>query len=309
MRNGGAVTTARIRHILCPIDGSEPSLHALRQAVAVAKWSGARVTVLHVSPPVYAAVRELGATAADSIVDDTARLKRLMARSVSREAGSDLNVEFDFQEGDIVKEIQSAVARLGIDLIVIGTHGVSGFAHLMLGSIAEKVLRQAACPVMTVPPRDVDVSRLPFERILCATDFSDCSLRAVEYAMAMAEQAGARVVLAHVVEWPWVEPPPPAFETLPEEQAVALAAFRAHEELRSTERLKALLPAGFEDHCAIRVVHGKPYEQILRVAFEEQTDAIVLGVHGRRAVDLALFGSTTNQLVRRAACPVLTLRH
>jgi len=67
MRNGGAVTTARIRHILCPIDGSEPSLHALRQAVAVAKWSGARVTVLHVSPPVYAAVRELGATAADSI--------------------------------------------------------------------------------------------------------------------------------------------------------------------------------------------------------------------------------------------------
>jgi nucleotide-binding universal stress UspA family protein len=309
MRNEGAVTTARIRHILCPIDGSEPSLHALRQAVAVAKWSGAHVTVLHVSPLVYATVSEPGAAAAGSIGEDTARLKRLMARSVAKEAGSDIDVEFDFQEGDIVKEILSAVNRLGIDLIVIGTHGVGGFAHLMLGSITEKVLRRAACPVMTVPPRDVDVSRLPFERILCATDFSDCSFKAVEYAMAMAEQAGARVVLAHVVEWPWVEPPPPAFETLPEEQAVALAAFRAHEELRSTERLKALLPAGFEHHCAIRVVHGKPYEQILRVAFEEQADAIVLGVHGRRAVDLALFGSTTNQLVRRAACPVLTLRH
>ena len=303
------MTTAQIRHILCPIDGSEPSLHALRQAVAVAKWSGAHVTVLHVAPLVYATVLEPGVAAADSIIDDTARLKRLMARSVSREAGSDLNVEFDFQEGDIVKEILAAVDRLGIDLIVIGTHGVGGFAHLMIGSITEKVLRRAACPVMTVPPREVDVSRLPFERILCATDFSDCSFRAVEYAMTMAEQAGARVVLAHVVEWPWVEPPPPAFETMPKEQAVALATFREHEEVRSAERLKALLPAGFEENCAIRVIHGKPYEQILRVAIEEQADAIVLGLHGRRAVDLALFGSTTNQLVRRAACPVLTLRH
>jgi nucleotide-binding universal stress UspA family protein len=303
------VTTAQIRHILCPIDGSEPSLHALRQAVAVAEWSGARVTVLHVSLPVYAAVREVAATAEDSIVDNSARLKRLLARSVSKEAGSHIDVEFDFQEGDIVKEILSAVDRLGIDLIVIGTHGVGGFAHLMLGSITEKVLRRAACPVMTVPPREVDVSRLPFERILCATDFSDCSFRAVEYAMTMAEQAGARVVLVHVVEWPWVEPPPPAFETLPEEQAVALARFREHEELRSAELLRVLLPAGFENHCAIRVVHGKPYEQILRVAFEDQADAIVLGVHGRRAVDLALFGSTTSQVVRRASCPVLTLRH
>ena len=302
-------TAARIRHILCPIDGSEPSQHALRQAVAVTEWSGARMTVLHVSTPVYASVPEFGDAVAGSTVEDTAKLKRLMARSVSNDATSHIHVEFDFQEGDIVKEILSAVDRLGIDLIVIGTHGAGGFAHLMLGSVTEKVLRRAACPVMTVPPRDVDVSRLPFERILCATDFSDCSIRAVEYTMTMAEQAGARVVLAHVVEWPWVEPPAPAFDGLPDEQAIALAAFRRHEESRSTERLNALLPVGFEHQCAIRVVHGRPYEQILRVAFEEQADAIVLGVHGRRAIDLALFGSTTSQLVRRAACPVLTLRH
>jgi nucleotide-binding universal stress UspA family protein len=57
-----------------------------------------------------------------------------------------------------------------------------------------------------------------------------------------------------------------------------------------------------------RISHGRPYVEILRVAAEENVDLIVLGVHGRRMIDLAMFGSTTNQVVRRATCPVVTLR-
>ena len=77
------------------------------------------------------------------------------------------------------------------------------------------------------------------------------------------------------------------------------------------ERLAGLVPENVREHRATssRVVHGKAYTEILHVAAEVEADLIVMGVHGRNAVDLMMFGSTTNQIVRRATCPVLTLRH
>jgi hypothetical protein len=68
---------------------------------------------------------------------------------------------------------------LSADLLVLGTRGTSGFEHLVLGSVAERVLRHAPCPVLTVPPLGVGTSRLPFERVLCAIDFSNCSVAAL----------------------------------------------------------------------------------------------------------------------------------
>ena len=76
--------------------------------------------------------------------------------------------------------ILDRAASLPADLIVMGTHGAGGFQHLVLGSVTEKVLRQAACPVLTVPPRAQATSRLPFSRLLCAVDFSDVSLAALD---------------------------------------------------------------------------------------------------------------------------------
>ena len=113
----------------------------------------------------------------------------------------------------------------------------------------------------------------------------------------------------HVLEWPWEEPPPPMIEELPFEQGAALAEFRRYLEESAKKRLESLIPESVPaSQVATMLRSGKPHVQILQIAAEEQTDLIVIGVHGRNPVDMALFGSTTNQVVRRATCPVLTLR-
>ena len=295
------MTSTRLQHILCPVDTSEPSAEAGRQAIAFARWSGARVTVLHVD--------ELISLADPELLSRLMEKRRDWMRLQFREAfDAGLNVDLVSRTGSPAQEIVRYATELPADLIVMGTHGVGGFQHLMLGSVAEKVLRRASCPVLTVPPRGVGTSRLPFERVLCALDFSDCSLAALEFAMTAALGTGAALTLAHVLEWPWPEPPPPAFDELPPVEAAALLDYRRRRERDALARLNALAPDELRDRCRTRVSHGRSHVEILRLATEERADLIVLGVHGRNPVDMALFGSTTNQIVRRATCPVLTLR-
>jgi len=212
--------------------------------------------------------------------------------------------------GQPVAVVLERAATLATDLIVMGTHGASLFEHLLLGSVAEKVLRRASCPVLTVPPRAHATARLPFKRVLCAVDFSEWSTAAVELASSLARESSADLELLHVVEWPWDEPPPPAFSELPAEQASALLEFRRYLVRGATRRLESLVSDGVRDRCSatVQVVHGKPSVQLLRVAAETGADLLVLGVHGRNPIDRALFGSTTDQVVRRATCAVLTVR-
>ena len=296
-----------INRVLCPIDFSEGSTHALEQAAAVARWYKASVTALHVHSPQVPAP----GLPVDDAHDPELRRVRNEAIAFVESApvvGSTVDVIVDV--GEPVPSILERAAGLPADLIVMGTHGANGFQRLLLGSTTEKILRTATCPVMTVPPRAHVTSRLPFARVLCAIDFSEWSVVAGELAASLAQQSSAALELQHVIEWPWEEPPPPVFADLPREQAAALVEFRRYLTVSATSRLESLVPAGTRDRCAVttRISHGKPYVEILRVAADEGADLIVLGVHGRRPIDLALFGSTTNQVVRRATCPVVTLR-
>jgi nucleotide-binding universal stress UspA family protein len=173
------------------------------------------------------------------------------------------------------------------------------------------VIRKAACPVLTVPPRGHANPVLPFKRMLCAVDFSDPSLAALGFGCSLARESGAALTILHVIEWPWIEPPAPAFEELPPEQAAALAEFRRYLEESARGRLETIVPEELRARRTpqLAVRHGKPYVEILRVADEVSADLIVVGVHGRNVIGMTLFGSTTNQVVRRATCPVLTLKH
>jgi nucleotide-binding universal stress UspA family protein len=303
------MTSTRLHRILCPIDASEPSAQAALQAIAFARWSGARVTALHVTTPSYAVALELLPLVTEQQrADAEEALRGWMCTRFRQAFKSGISVDLLVKCGTPAQEILACATELPADLIVMGTHGESGFDHLVLGSITEKVLRLARCPVLTVPPHSVATSRLPFERILCALDFSDCSLAALEFAMTTAMGSGAALTLAHVLEWPWHEPPPPAFDELPRAEAEALGAYRQRREQQALDRLKALAPEGLRDRCHTRVSHGRSYVEILRLAADEQVDLIVLGVHGRNAIDMAIFGSTSSQVLRRATCPVLTLR-
>jgi nucleotide-binding universal stress UspA family protein len=193
------------------------------------------------------------------------------------------------------------------DLLVLGTHGRSGFQRLFLGSVTEKVIRKATCPTLVVPPRAADVAPdapVQFRRILSPVDFSDSSRDALAYAVHMAEEADARLTLLHVIEVP------------PELREHAMVPdfdvdrIRSAAEADALRRLRDLVPDQARSYCTVEtaVVEGKAYREVLRRAADGQSDVIVMGVHGRGAVDLLVFGSTTHHVIRAATCPVLIVR-
>src|SRR6188768_3726215 len=147
-----------IRRILCPVDFSHFSRHALSQAVALARETGAEVSVLHVF--VFAPVA-LPVSAGGSIPLEPIRLDapgRAALQAELREFVDDVDTEgitltTTLFEGDAVARILDRATDWNADLVVMGTHGRSGFERLMLGSVTEKILRKCSCPVLTVPPR------------------------------------------------------------------------------------------------------------------------------------------------------------
>ena len=295
--------------ILCPIDFSDTSAHALSYADAIAGWYGAALTVQHVYLPLTVGVPGMPDVVEQISDEDRTRLTADVLAFAHRAATPPPQVVID--SGRPADEIVARTMRDRPDLLVIGTHGASGFRHLVLGSVTEKVLRQVACPVLTVPPRaDTTALALPFRRILCAVDFSEWSLAALDLAVQLAAPSQATVIAVHVIEWPWHEPPEPDFAHLPEPQATALRAYRTTVTENARGRLAAAVQGvvGQRGHAETLIVHGKPHEWLLQIAGDRGADLIVLGVHGRSTLDVTLFGSTTNQVVRHAQCPVLTVR-
>jgi nucleotide-binding universal stress UspA family protein len=310
----GTTLMTEIQRILCPIDFSDFSRRAFDHAVAIAKWYESSITLLHVctvAPVVAYAPGSSVLPSAALTPDDRESLLAAMKRFAESEAGTNISIEFDLAEGSTAREILAKAESMPADLLVIGTHGRSGFEHLILGSVAEKVLRKAECPVLTVPRSVPDVVPAPpvlFKRIVCAIDFSDCSMHALNYAMSLAQEADAALTVVHVIE-----PPPDVPREVHENVLAGPRSLREYVALAEEDRrgrLKDAIPDAVRAYCTVDTVlaTGKPYREILRVAGEQKADLLVVGIHGRGAVDRLLFGSTAQHLVRQATCPVLTLR-
>jgi nucleotide-binding universal stress UspA family protein len=300
-----------IQHVLCPVDFSEFSRHAFSRAVAVARGYGADITVLHVLPvPSLVPALPYGPEGPGPFGFEAVDRERALAelpRFFATGHPIDVPVHYETIEASSVhKEILVQASKTSADLVVVGTHGRSGFDHLFLGSVAERTLRTSRVPVLVVPPHTRDVVPAPtepFRSVLCAVDFSPDSARALEHAASLARHGAGRLTLLHVVEPipvgydPMVGPP---FD-------IAGYEFRLEESGRA--QLRKLAPDRLTAGCEVETVlaRGKAYKEILRVAAECQADVIVLGVHGRNAFDRLVFGSTTEHIIRRARCPVLAV--
>lgn len=298
-----------VRRILCPLDFSEPSTHALAQATQLAGWYHARLTVLHVRPTVvpHPDISPEGHMA-PWLVAELETLRQRVTAACADAAAAGVPVDVMTSAGEPVHEILSCAERAAADLIVLGTHGLSGFRHLVLGSVTEKVLRRATCPVLTVPPR-AETAPTRFRRLLCAVDFSDCSLKAAAFAASLAKESGAALSLLHVIEWPWHDTATPEIPGVEPAQAQAMADYERYLEAGARDRLAAIADAAVPGgQVATGVTFGRPYVELLDAARREGADLIVLGVRGRGALDLGFFGSTANHVVRSATCPVLTVR-
>jgi nucleotide-binding universal stress UspA family protein len=298
---------AEFTRLLCPIDFSDASRHAVEHATVLARCYEATVIGLHVHNPAYAPVGTIGLPNKGGTVfaapAASRRLHQELDSALASATAAGIPLETAIEEGAPASQILSGVTRHRADLVVMGTHGTSGLERLLLGSVTEKVIRKASCPVLTVPPRAHATSHLPFRRILCPLDFSASSKRALQFALAMARDARAELHLVHVVEWPPDSPPPPPFP------AFNLPEYRVYRESEALAELDKLVPSWLRDRQPVLdVVRGRAYEQVLHLAATDGTDVIVIGVHGRNALDVMIFGSTTNQVIRGATCPVLTIR-
>jgi nucleotide-binding universal stress UspA family protein len=293
------------KQIICPVDLSDSSVRAFAHAAAIAQWYDAQLTVLHVVPtfePIQMRgdlgdpVRVITPMPREQVLEEMSRTLNLAAVSPRATPIA--------EAGDPQSTIIDQAISKKADLIVMGTHGRRGFKRLLLGSVTEAVLREAPCPVLTVPQAPASVSEaVTFKRILCPIDFSPSALQALGFALDLARQADGRVTLLHVVEW------------LAEEEPRASTHFSVPEYRRymvedAQERLRNLVADESRIWVEIDdlVVFGRAHREILRSAETKPADLIVMGAQGRGGIGLALFGSTTQQVLRGAICPVLTVR-
>lgn len=294
-------------HVLCPIDFSDSSVPALRFAAAVARWHHAHLTVLHVAPSydlVTVPPADIGAPVQFVQPPDREEVKAELRR-MTEDAGVTERVTVVAIEGDAGPAIVDEALTRKAALIVMATHGRSGLERLLLGSVAEAVLKTAACPVVTVPPHAVAVREgdVRVTRVLCAVDYSPASFQALGFALAIARERHAALTVLHVVE---SLPETPDTEMAP----VSVPEFRGALLAQEGERLRGLIGEAAPGRAGIvdRVVSGKAQDEILAVATETGADLMVVGAHGSGALGAALFGSTTTHVVREAPCPVLTVR-
>jgi nucleotide-binding universal stress UspA family protein len=296
-----------IKLILCPIDFSEFSVRAYHHAVSLAKHYQAKLVVQHVAElwrhpsASFAASAGLYEEFEQALRESGGKQLREFAKNHTHD---EIQPELVVQEGVAADSILSFAQAQKADLIIMGTHGRRGFDRLMLGSVTDRVMRKAPCPVLAIckPPHDsltadTDTGKEQgyvhhVSRILFCTDFSENSDQALKYAISVTAEYDADLTLLHVLEG--VSNPAMA------EEAIAAAGDRLDELIprqgRKTLRIKT----------AVRT--GEPYWQIIQLALDEQIDLVIMGVRGRGELDLAVFGSTTYRVMQLGSCPVLAVR-
>jgi len=290
----------RIERILCPVDFSVFSARAYDYAQSLARHYQARLFLQHVVEfdlPAYAYY-----VPASYIVelqqeirkDATLRLQEFGKRPADYGAPP----ECILNEGAPANTILSFAGAQAVNLIVMGSHGLQGADCIALGSVTEKVLRKACCSVLVVrnPAHDFvspgsiqDPIRL--HKLLVCMDFSEYSKTALVHAISIAAEYHAELSVLHVLE------DMPAAKDLQSVTQPLLA------------RLEQAVAEEACGRCAVKplVRIGKPYREIIQEAAESKTDAVIMGVRGRNALDLAIFGSTTYRVIQLGPCPVLAV--
>ncbi len=260
--------------ILCPVDFSEQSRHALRCAGALARRSRGRVIVLSAVDPLLAEAAKVRFGLVLAQTETEPALREFVAATWLDDTARPDVAKFDVRVGEASEVILEAAARESPDLIVMGTHGLGGVRKWLLGSTTERVLRRTRIPVLAVPSATGhSVGDSPFEPgpILAATDFGGASARAVRWAADLAREMTSPLLLVHVVE---------PIVVLPQWQPFVEQA----DEARAAEarvRLETLAkPFAGSVECEIVVVLGRPADSIAAMAAERGAGAIVIGLAG-----------------------------
>ena len=296
----------KIKKVLYPTDFSEAASHALPFAVSLAEQYEAELhmlhaLVLHADDPGNVAHRFPNIEELYESLHKSAEER--LGTTAEEHVSDDLEVHRAQQRGIAAPGvILDYVEEHEIDVIVLGTHGRRGLRRLLLGSVAEEVVRLAPCPVLTVRERAETEATAKVDNLIVPIDFSEHSKLALRYAAELARQHGARIQLLHIVE----ETVYPDFylPVLPSGDIVT-EKLTGQAETRLQE-LAGEAADGVE--CETFVKAGRAAHEIASFAKEQEAEMIVIASHGLTGLTHVLLGSVTESVVRRADCPVLTVK-
>jgi nucleotide-binding universal stress UspA family protein len=285
----------KIERILCPIDLSAVSAGAYTYAQSLASHCGASLIAQHVvelwqHPCAFYAA---SAKAFDEFLEQLLSAGReSLKQFLGEHQAKGLSVECIVKEGAAADAILSVAKTDAIDLIVMGTHGRRGLDRVLLGSVAERVLRNAPCPVLVV--RNIQCAghdAVRCRRILSCVDFSKDSWQVLEQVRSLAKAYGAELTALNVMD---------------EVKNPNKIAREAEKAIAKLERLIAVAALdSITTHVAVRL--GNAHEQILEFASEAGSDLIVTGIGGRHALGFGAFGSTAHRVIQHSSCPVLAV--
>lgn len=293
------------QRILCATDLSDFSNSAVIQAIGMAREFGSTLYICHVIDLPMVSMH--GA----AFVYQEEQIEEMKAGALDQIKGLVTDSGLDWMPVVETGPISSTLCRLAeekrADLAIVSTHGHTGFKRLFLGSVTERLLRTIGTPLMVVtsPEKAGTVQKqfkgFGFKQIMVGCDFSADSDRAVAYGFSLAQEFEAVIHLVHVVE-PFVYrdsmlPEPTKFEALGEVSS------------DGRQRLEDLVPSDAHNWCKVELAceAGKPFQALPKYAETHQVDLIVLGVRGHSLVETMLLGSTTDRVIRRVSCPVLSV--
>lgn len=283
-----------IHSVLIATDFSRCSTVAVNFGLELAQEYGAKAYVVFVLPSndFLIAGPDAYVAAKDAARRDLLELQAELRHTRSYTEGEDYHLLL--MEGDVAQSILNCARQNKADAIVVGTHGRGGLGKMLMGSVAERVFRQSPVPVMTVGPQLRRAARgFAPRNILLAADFTPASEYAAHYASALARERNAKLTLLHVLDRP----------------ELGGVADRAEIMQGIETKLAALMGRDAEGlQLCCRVEIGKVVPTILHTEIEIDADLLVMGVRPWSGLRDRLTWPNAYEIVREAACPVLTVR-
>jgi nucleotide-binding universal stress UspA family protein len=286
--------------ILVPTDGSASAERAARYAVVLADAYDARIHALCVVDE-----RDYDGDVVGADVVDSGRT------AAQRGAGRAVATVADLAEGSVETHVTTGVpsdavlayvADAGVDLVVMGTHGRTGVERFVIGSVAERVVRHADTPVVTVRATDAAPVWPPLDRILVPTDGSEAAAAALPYAFDLAERFDATIESLSVVD----ERATASVYTVESALEAVAGGLEATADAATRDAVERADERGIPATAA--VVEGLPSRAICAHAESSGADVVVLSSHGRTGLAHYLLGSVAERVVRNCTVPVFTVR-
>lgn len=292
----GTIMQNIFQKILCPVDFSEHSSLAMRYAEAFANASNGKVVLFHAVPNLAREISYINGHYVETVRAGLVSAATQKLENYGPVSSQQVDVERKIGEGDPAEAILQTAQDTAADLIVMGTHGWSGYERFLLGSVTNKVLHKSVVPVLVVcnPTRDFarpENHSVEIRRILCAMELEPSDMKVKDLALSLARDFQSETYLLHVARevdgQDWFE-----------------------QERASLTRMKQLVDTKKEDLCKKEFIveAGTPSERIIYAVKRFGIDLLVMGHHGRPSTENPALGSVARRVVSDSECPVLVYR-